>query len=121
MSEQHSYDISIDQGATFILSFTVKNDDGTVFNLTGYTGRGQIRRLVQTISTVAIFAVAKTATPTDGRLTVTLTPAQTALLEDRPYVYDVEVYKGTPGSETDVKRLLSGNVTVNPSVTQSWL
>jgi hypothetical protein len=121
MAEEHSYDISIDQGSTFSLSFTVKNDDGTIFNLTGYTGRGQIRRLVQTISTVAIFAVTPTATPTDGKLIVTLVPAQTAVLEDRPYVYDVEVYKGAPGSETDVKRLLSGNVTVNPSATQSWL
>lgn len=118
MAEQHSFDISIDQGATFSLSFTVLFANGTVFDMTGYSGRGQIRRLVQTASTVAVFTVVKTATPSDGRLTISLTPSQTAILEDRPYVYDVEVYTGVP--ET-VIRLLSGNVTVNPSVTKGWM
>ena len=48
--------ISIDQGSTFSSTVTVEGSDGLVFNLTGYTVRGQIRKSYTSTSFTAFTA-----------------------------------------------------------------
>lgn len=51
------FDITIEQGAVLSLPLTLKNTNGTAFDLTGYTGRGQIRKFHRSTSIIASFTV----------------------------------------------------------------
>jgi len=113
-------DLVIEQGATFGMTITVKDANGTPVNITGYTFRGKIKESAQDASAVEEF----TCTITDavnGVFTVGLTAAETAELtatgdtydEYSGYVYDVEMVDAA----TLVTRLLNGAVSVSPEVT----
>jgi uncharacterized protein (UPF0261 family) len=114
-------DLTIEQGASYELPLALQHSDGTVYNLTGYTGRGQIRKYHRSTSIVASFTVT-ISTPTDGTLTLTLTATETATMpcgeeitdEKSKYVYDLEIVH-TTGT---VKRILDGYVYVSPEVTR---
>lgn len=102
----------IEQGATFTTTVTVKAADATAFNLTGYTPRAQMRKSYYS-STKTDFTAVITGAATDGKVTLSLTAAQTALLTDGRYVYDIEI-----DNNTSVFRVLEGMVTVSPNVTK---
>lgn len=104
-----TYDIAIEQGATWSRVFTYTEDDGTTpINLTGYTGRAQIRRSPMG-RLLADFTVSINGAA--GEVTLSLTATQTAeLYEDG--VYDIELVNGAT-----VIRLVQGKVTVNAGVT----
>lgn len=40
------FDLTIEQGADYRLELQIRNSEGTLVDLTGYTGRGQIRSRV---------------------------------------------------------------------------
>jgi len=119
------YDLTIEQGADFNLPLTLRNYDNTAYNLTGYTGRGQIRRYHRSTSAIVSFTVTIPTVGseyTDGKLTVSLTANQTAAIPAgeeitdtrSKYVYDLEIIDGS-GS---VKRILDGFVFISPEVTR---
>jgi len=104
--------LSIDQGATFTSDITVKDMNGNVFDLTGYTA---VAKLAQGYSSTRTRTTMSTAFATDrttGVLTISLTANQTATLDAERYVYDVEITSST-GSVT---RVLEGIITVRPEV-----
>lgn len=103
--------LSIDQGSSFSSVVTVEGPDGLVFNLTGYTARGQIRK-TYTSATYTAFATA-IPTPTDGKINISLTATQTAALKAGRYMYDIEIVQGT-----NVIRVIEGQVEVNPRITK---
>jgi hypothetical protein len=105
----------IDQGTTFSSTITVYNTDDTLFDLTGYTGASQIRKSYSSSSASATFTVSFASDRTTGELTLSLTAAQTASLDEGRYVYDVEV---TKTSDSSVTRVIQGIVTVSPNVTK---
>jgi hypothetical protein len=109
------YDLFIEQGATFSFSITMTNEDASVFDLTLWTPRAMLRKKYADVSGVS-FTCAKD-TPT-GIITVSLTPSQTKALDTADYKWDLEIYQGTPPSETDVRRLLKGIATVDPEATK---
>ena len=51
------YDLTIIQGADFSLPLTLKHADNTAYDLTGYTGRGQIRRYHRSTTATVSFTV----------------------------------------------------------------
>ena len=116
------YDITIEQGASYELPLTLQNSDGTAFNLTDYTGRGQLRKYHRSTSVVASFTVAITSPATLGQLTLSLTATETSVIpageeitdEKSKYVYDLEIVKSTG----EVKRILNGYAFVSPEVTR---
>jgi len=120
------YDITVFQGATFALPFTIKNPDSSLFNLTGWLARGQIRRHMRSTTTIVSFICTIVVPATNGQIIVSLTPAQTAAIvagetvtdPRSKYVYDVEIYQGTPPSETAVKRVIEGYAYIDPEVTR---
>ena len=104
----------IDQGATFTSTITVFNDDDSLFDTTGHTGASQIRKSYSSSSASATFTVAFADDRTTGEITISLTPTQTAALEEGRYVYDVEI----TASDSTVTRPIQGTVTVRPNVTR---
>jgi len=105
--------ISIDQGSDFTAEIVVNDSTGSVANLTGYTGAGQIRK-TYTSSTFTAFGVT-IAGASQGVLTITLSNTVTNGMKAGRYVYDVEITKTSTGEKT---RVVEGQLTVNPGVTQ---
>lgn len=103
--------LSIDQGSTFNSTVTVEGSDGLVFDLTGYTARGQIRKTYS--SATAIDFDTSITNPTLGEINIGLTAETTAQMKPGRYQFDVEVVK-----DTVVQRVIQGQVEVNPRVTR---
>ena len=109
------YNITMDQGAQFTLQVVYDNNNGTPFNLTGYTARMQVRpkfgsdNAVLTLSSPSSGIV---ITPLTGTLALTATTAQTGDIDGGFYVYDLEITSGGV-----VTRLMQGSVTVRDQVT----
>ena len=104
--------LSIDQGATFTSDITVKDMNGNVFDLTGYTAVAKLAKGYSSTRTRTTMSTTFATDRTTGVLTISLTANQTAALDAERYVYDVEITSST-GSVT---RVLEGIITVRPEV-----
>ena len=105
--------LSIDQGADYSAKVVVEDAAGNVANLTGYTVAGQIRKSYT--SSTAINFGATVSNATAGEITITLANSVTNGMKAGRYVYDVEITKTSSGEKT---RVIEGQVTVTPGVTQ---
>ncbi len=103
----------VEQGATFSRTVRLKQADGTPVDLTGWSGRGQIRRTVRDETVLASFTVV-IVDPSEGAFSIGLAAATTAGFDTRPAVYDIELVDGAGG----VMRVLQGAITVSPEVTR---
>ena len=100
------------QGSDFIIDFTIENDNGTVFNLTGYSVACKIKKhYTSSASTTVTAAILSPATA--GQIQLSLTNGQTAAMKSGRYVYDV-VITATSGIKC---RVLEGSVSVLEGVT----
>ena len=68
--------IPIDQGSDFASEVTVEGSDGIVFNLTGYTARGQIRKTYTSTSKISFTTLINN--PSAGKIMISLPAATTA-------------------------------------------
>ena len=100
------------QGADFITDFTVENDNGTMFDLTGYTVACKIKKHY-TSSTAVTVTAAVLNPPTAGQVQLSLGNTATAAMKAGRYVYDV-VITSTSGIKS---RVLEGTVSVLEGVT----
>ncbi len=105
--------LSVDQGADFSAEIVVQDSTGTVANLTGYTGAGQIRKTYS--STTATNFVVTIVSVLQGILSISLSNSVTNGMKAGRYVYDVEITKTSNGEKT---RVVEGQITINPGVTQ---
>jgi hypothetical protein len=117
-------DFTIKQGTTWRLPITIRHaEDQSLFDLTGYLGRGQIRRSHHAVDVIAELTVTISLTPEDGTLEISLTAEETSAIPagetaadaSSKYVYDVEIYTV---DDADVKRILEGFIYINPEVTR---
>ena len=104
--------LSIDQGATFTSDITVKDINGNVFDLTGYTANAKMAKGYSSTRTRTTMSTTFATDRTTGVLTISLTANQTATLDAERYVYDVEI----TSSAGSVTRVLEGIITVRPEV-----
>tara|TARA_B110000503_G_C7020956_1_gene359754 strand:- start:531 stop:872 length:342 start_codon:yes stop_codon:yes gene_type:complete len=104
----------IDAGASFSSDVNVNNDDGTPFDLTGYTVRGKMSKGYSSTNTRVFFDI--TLYEADGTVAISLDPTATAQLEDGRWVYDVEI---TNPADSTVTRIVEGIITVFPSVSST--
>lgn len=102
--------IVIDQGTTFSLELNLTNDDGTAKNLADYTVTSQMRKGYEATAKTD-FTTAKV--DADGKITISLTAAQSAAVKAGRYVYDIEI-----ASSAETIRVLEGIATVTPEVTR---
>lgn len=107
------YNLAIDQGTDFSTTIEVNDDTGSDRDLTGYTGRAQLRRSYHSVSNTAFTVTIDN--PSEGEVVLSLSNAITANLRYGRYVYDVELVKTSDGT---VERILEGVVTVYPEVTK---
>lgn len=107
-----SYNLFIDQGATFSANVTVKDRTNSIRDLSGYTARSQMRRSHYSANSVSF--VANIGTPDSGNVTLFLLNTDTANLKPGRHVYDVEIIS----SANVVERIYEGIVTVYPEVTR---
>lgn len=112
-----TFDITIEQGATFTLSLVWKDSAGTPINLTGWTARMQVRPsygsdvvLLNLNSTSGGITLGGLA----GTIEVVGSATATAAITGRKAVYDIELV--APGGA--VTRLLQGLATLSPEVTR---
>jgi hypothetical protein len=105
----------IDQGATWSITFTYKNTDGTPINLTGYSAALQLRTSYDAASAALSLTSGSGIVlgGTAGTIAVTATATQTGALTAGEYVYDLELT-----SSSVVTRLVQGRITVTPQVTR---
>jgi hypothetical protein len=118
-----SYDITIEQGATLRVSSTLKGSDGNPLDLTGWTGRAQIRESFSG-EKIADFTISFNADRTDGVFVLSLTDAETAAISVpanttsrrviTKYPYDVELVK----PDGTVLRVLQGLAKISPEITR---
>jgi LEA14-like dessication related protein len=111
-----SYNTVIDQGATWYLTVTYENPNGTPINITGYTAALQLRSLPS--DAVAVLSLTTgsgiTITGATGTVAITATATQTRAIDEGTYYYDLEI-TSTLGVVT---RLVQGQVVVSPEVTR---
>ena len=103
----------IDQGTDFTVTVDVSDATGGILDLTGYSASAQIRKTYGS-STKVDFATS-TGTPSQGKVNMSLTDAQTSALESGRYVYDI-IQTASDGLKT---RLIEGQLIVTPSVSRS--
>ena len=108
-------DLSIDQGSDFSADIVVEDATGTVGNLSGYTVAGQIRKTYSSSTKVDFTCTVTEATA--GKISIALSNTQTNAMKAGRYVYDVEITKTSNSFKT---RVIEGQVTVTPGVTQQW-
>ena len=104
--------LTIDQGSTFAAIIDITDASDNILALTGYTVAAQMRKTYES-STATNF----TGTVTNaalGKVSVSLTAAQTNALAAGRYVYDVEITSAAGA----VTRVVEGQVEVTPGVTQ---
>lgn len=111
--------IVIYQGSTFQKYFTWKAGDPALpVNITGYTIRCQFRSKQSSPDVLLEFTIANSKVvivdAIGGHFMLTLTAEETAAIEFKSAVYDIEVV--SPGGY--VTRLIEGSVSVSPEITR---
>ena len=125
------YNFTIEQGATFELNVQYRDYLGTPINLTGYSGRMQLRpspssnTVYLTLSsslnadgTGLNFSGSNGITPpTSGSIGIYIAACTSSLLTFNTAKYDLEIYSGSGACPLTV-RLLEGQVSLSNQVTQ---
>jgi len=104
-------DLVIPQGTAYSKTFSVKDSNGDLMNLSGYTANSQMRREFTSNTVTLSFT---TAVDTGGYVTISTTPAQTSPIEARRYLYDVEINDGSD----NITRIREGIITLTPEITK---
>lgn len=102
----------IDQGADFLTTFDVTDDDGNPINLSDYTGAAQIRKHYTSITAYSFDVSANNA---NGTVVLSLSSNTSNSMSPGRYVYDCELTDTTNGKTS---RLVEGIVTLTPQVTR---
>lgn len=111
------YNFICDQGSTFERTVDIKNPDGEVFSLTGYTARMQVRREIDSSTTLIELTTTNGRLVINGalgRITMALTPNETATLT-RSGFYDLEIVQTSTGK---VHKVLRGEFRLEKEVTR---
>lgn len=113
-----SYDILIEQGATFRLHILYKDSNDAPVNLTGYSARMQVRQKYSSPTALLTFTTLDGSITLGGAAgTIDITGAATVTDDVTGCcgVYDLELV--SPGGV--VTRLIQGNATISPEVTRA--
>jgi hypothetical protein len=111
-----TYDLLIEQGATFGQVITYK-DNGVAVNLQGYTARMQVRSTLEAATALIELTTANGRIAlggTAGTITLSISATDTEALTSGRGVYDLELVSGSG----IVTRLLQGVATISRNVTR---
>jgi len=101
----------LDQGATFIKTFTAKNTAGSNVTISSGTTSAKLRQSIYSGNNIHSFSTSVSG----SNVTISMAAINTANVSaDRQYVYDVEY---TQSDATTIERLAEGIVTISPQST----
>jgi hypothetical protein len=120
------YNIVIEQGATYQIELQYKDSNNTPINLSGYSGRMQIRPSIGSPTSYLYLSSSLnpdgtglnfsgsngTTSPASGSIGIFISATTSSLLTFTNGVYDLEIQSGSI-----VTRLLQGNVQLSKEVT----
>lgn len=101
-----SVNLTIEQGTNFTSTFTVKNPDGTVLALTGYSATAKLAK--HPSATVGITTFTTNVVTATGKVTISLANATTSDLTPGRYYYDC-VIQSSGGTIT---RIIEGMILI---------
>jgi hypothetical protein len=107
------YNISIEKGIHFDVSFTLKDSAGDAINVTNFTFKAEVKRRAET-GLIKAFTVTKT-NATGGVIALEMTGANTLALPVGKLVWDLVA----KDSANKIRRYLTGDVTVAESVSDT--
>lgn len=105
----------LEQGTTFISTLNLDDNNGTPYNLTGFTIKAEARKSF-TSANVVIEFVPNILDANNGVIELSANSAVTANVKSRKLVYDVIIKQDSTGVVT---RILEGQIFVSPSVTRN--
>jgi hypothetical protein len=100
-------DLYIDQGDTYYKVFTIRDNTGTVINLTGLEVTASLKRYFNVGTDYPLTAEITDAV--GGKVTLSMTEVDTSDLVYDRYVYNVKLSDGT-----DTTKIMSGQALVTP-------
>jgi len=111
-----TYDIAADQGSDFSTVVTYSDDAGSPVNLTGFTGRMQVRKFSGSPSANITLTngAGVTLGGALGTITITISAATLSQVLAGTYVYDLEVVD----TSSKVLKVLAGDFVVSAEVTR---
>ena len=102
----------LDQGATFIKTFTAKNTAGGNVTISSGSTAAKLRQSIYSGNNIHSFSTSVSG----SNVTLSMTATNTANVSaDRRYVYDVEY---TQSDTTTVERLAQGIITISEEATK---
>ena len=109
------YDIICEQGSTFSRTLTVKDSAGDARNLSSFTGKMQVRKLVTSTDTLVELSTSngEMTLNASGEISLSLTATETSAITSSG-VYDLEI----TSSGGAVERVVEGNFNLIPEVTR---
>lgn len=111
-----SYDITVDQGATYSQVFTWKDSNGAAISLVGWTARMQVRQMPPVSATIIELTTENgriSLGGVAGTVTLTISAADSDDLPVGAFAYDLELINGST-----VERLIMGSFTVRGEVSR---
>jgi len=105
--------IEVEKGATFVLALRLSDASGPM-DLTGYSGRMQIRETMTSPDAALDITDADFTFDSTGHIRIEVDDARTTALTITSGVYDLEIVS----PDSFVTRLLEGKVKVSPNVTR---
>lgn len=112
-----TYDILIEQGATFQLNLVYKDSNDTPIDISGYTARMQVRRSYDAPTPLLDLTTENGCITLGGAAGTIAVEASSTLTKDlptKPSVYDLELIS----PQSVVTRLIRGAATISPEVTK---
>lgn len=109
----------LDAGSKFEGIATIQNEDGTLFDLTGYNIYSQMKKSFYSNRNVVDISATIYGDPIEGNILLELKPSQTQelpTLMTNNWIYDIEVHD--PSDANNTKRVAEGIITVNPNATK---
>ena len=97
--------ITVDTGENFYRDFYLDNIDGTSLDLTGYTGKSEVRKHPDSVGAATTFSLTF-VDRTNGRFRLSLSKEQTSAIKPGRYAYDV-MFTDDSGNKSIV---IEGNV-----------
>ncbi len=123
------YNFVVKRGATKVFTVEYTNSSGSIIPLNNYSASMQFRTDIDSAPSLTLSSTGSntnnsklTITPSSGSIRVYISAADTNLLTDDSYFYDLELYTAAdPYSQSDpqyVIRLLEGLVTTTYNITR---
>lgn len=111
-----TYNILIEQGATFRFRLQWKDDEGNPIDLDGYSARMQVRPFVESDEVLLNLNTEDggITIESDWEIVVEATAEQTQVIIDYAGAYDLEL----ESADGTVYRLVQGKVKISPEVTR---